>query len=118
MGLELESPTMDDGPNPEFVDFTRRFWVGVVLTVPLLILTMGPILGLPVREVLGERMTLWIEFILATPVVLWSGWPFLLRGGKSFRSMRGSFILLSLAVSAKDETEGGRMGRREMAPGT
>lgn len=72
MGLERDAVTAtDDGPNPELVDFTRRFWVGVVLTVPLLILTMGPLVGLSgVREIFGERPTMWIELILGTPVVL------------------------------------------------
>lgn len=58
MGLELESASMDAGPNPELVDFTRRFRVGLVLTIPLLILTMGPFFGLPVRDIFGERSTL------------------------------------------------------------
>ena len=66
MGLELESAAMvDDGPNPELVDFTRRFWVGAALTVPLLVLTMGPLVGLGgVRDIFGERATLWVEMIL------------------------------------------------------
>jgi Cu+-exporting ATPase len=90
-----------DGPNPELVDFTRRFWVGVVLTIPLLILTMGPYLGLPVRDILGERATLWIELVLGTPVVLWCGWPFLVRGWTSFRTMRlNMFSLIAMGVLA------------------
>ena len=103
MGLELESAAMaEDGPNPELVDFTRRFWIGAVLTLPLLILTMGPYLGFPlVREVLGERTTLWIELVLGTPVVLWCGWPFLVRGWNSFRTMNlNMFSLISMGVSA------------------
>ncbi len=102
MGLELESAAMaEDGPNPELVDFTRRFWGGVILTVPLLVLTMGPILGLPVREILGERMTLWTELALGTPVVLWSGWPFLVRGWNSFRTMNlNMFSLIGMGVMA------------------
>ncbi|AQZ54339.1 copper-translocating P-type ATPase (plasmid) [Martelella lutilitoris] len=103
MGLELESGVpMDDGPNPELVDFTRRFWVGTVLTIPLLILTMGPYLGFPeVREILGERATLWIELVLGTPVVLWCGWPFLVRGWNSFRTMNlNMFSLIGMGVIA------------------
>jgi Cu+-exporting ATPase len=102
MGLELDSAAMAaDGPNPELVDFTRRFWVGVVLTIPLLILTMGPYLGLPVRDILGERATLWIELVLGTPVVLWCGWPFLVRGWTSFRTMRlNMFSLIAMGVLA------------------
>lgn len=103
MGLELGSASMvENGPNPELVDFTRRFWIGAVLTVPLLILTMGPMLGLGgIREVLGERTTLWIEFVLGTPVVLWCGWPFLVRGWNSFRTMNlNMFSLIGMGVMA------------------
>ena len=103
MGLELESAAMvDDGPNPELVDFTRRFWVGAILTLPLLILTMGPYVGWPgVREIFGERTTLWIELVLGTPVVLWSGWPFLERGWNSFRTWNlNMFSLIGMGVLA------------------
>lgn len=103
MGLELESAAMvDEGPNPELVDFTRRFWVGAILTLPLLILTMGPYVGWPgVREIFGERATLWIELVLGTPVVLWSGWPFLERGWNSFRTWNlNMFSLIGMGVLA------------------
>ncbi|WP_421789231.1 copper-transporting P-type ATPase [Hyphobacterium sp.] len=103
MGLELESATMDeDGPNPELVDLTRRFWIGTFLTLPLLVLTMGPLAGFPgVREIFGERATLWIELVLGTPVVLWCGWPFLERGWNSFRTMNlNMFSLIAMGVSA------------------
>jgi len=103
MGLEPETATLtEDGPNPELVDFTHRLWVGAVLTVPLLVLTMGPLVGLGgVRELFGERATLWIEFILGTPVVLWCGWPFLVRGWNSFRTINlNMFSLISIGVAA------------------
>ncbi len=103
MGLELESPAMaDEGPNPELVDFTRRFWVGAVLTLPLLAFTMGPYVGFPgVREIFGERATLWIELVLGTPVVWWCGWPFLVRGWNSFRRRNlNMFSLISMGVLA------------------
>ncbi|WP_214202569.1 copper-transporting P-type ATPase [Novosphingobium profundi] len=103
MGLELESAAMaDEGPNPELVDFMRRFWIGAVLTVPLLVFTMGPYVGLgSVREIFGERTTLWIELILGTPVVLYSGWPFLVRGWNSFRTMNlNMFSLIAMGVMA------------------
>jgi len=103
-GMALEPkgvPTGDEGPNPELVDFRRRFWIGAVLTVPLLVLTMGPLVGLPVRMWLGERLTLWIELLLGTPVILWSGWPFLVRGAKSFRTMNlNMFSLIGMGVAA------------------
>ena len=103
MGLELESGIpAEDGPNPELVDFTRRFWVGTVLTIPLLILTMAPYVGFPeVREIFGERATLWIELVLGTPVVLWCGWPFMVRGWNSFKTMNlNMFSLISMGVMA------------------
>ena len=104
-GMALEPmgvPATDEGPNPELVDFKRRFRVGAVLTVPLLVLTMGPFVGLGfVRDFLGERATLWIEFILGTPVILWAGWPFFVRGVKSVinRSLN-MFTLIGMGVGA------------------
>ena len=92
----------DEGPNPELVDFTHRFWVGAVLTVPLLVLAMGPFVGFTYfMELLGERTSLWFELALATPVILWSGWPFFVRGLNSFRTMRlNMFSLISMGVGA------------------
>jgi Cu+-exporting ATPase len=104
-GMALEPmgiPAADEGPNPELVDFKRRFWVGALLTVPLLVLTMGPFVGLGlVRDILGERVTLWVELILGTPVILWAGWPFFVRGVKSVinRSLN-MFTLIAMGVGA------------------
>jgi Cu+-exporting ATPase len=101
MALEPMTPTADAGPNPELIDFRRRFLIGAVLTAPLLALTMGPLLGLPVRGWIGERLTLWIELALGTPVILWCGWPFLVRGAKSFRTMNlHMFSLIAIGVGA------------------
>ena len=103
MGLEPESAAMaEDGPNPELVDFTRRFRVGAVLTLPLLVLAMGPFVGLGgVREAFGERGALWIEVLLGTPVVLWCGLPFLARGWMSFHTMHlNMFSLIAMGVTA------------------
>ena len=79
-GMALEPmgiPAADQGPNPELVDFRRRFWIGAVFTVPLLVLTMGSFIGLGfIREMIGERLTVWIELAISTPVILWAGWPF------------------------------------------
>ena len=103
-GMALEPmgvPAEDEGPNPELVDFTRRFWIGTVLTIPILMLTMGPLVGLPVREWIGERIAIWAELVLATPVILWSGWPFFVRGWKSIinRSLN-MFTLIAMGVGA------------------
>ena len=103
-GMALEPkgvPTGEEGPNPELVDFRRRFAVGAVLTVPLLVIAMGPMLGLPIGAWIGERTALWAELVLATPVILWSGWPFLVRGWKSFRTMNlNMFSLIAMGVVA------------------
>jgi P-type Cu+ transporter len=103
-GMALEPkgiPAGDEGPNPELVDFTRRFWIGTILTVPVVVLAMGGYVGLPVRSWIGEGLAHWLELILATPVILWSGWPFLVRGWKSFRTMNlNMFSLIGMGVFA------------------
>ncbi len=104
-GMALEpmgAPSGDEGPNPELVDFTRRLWVGASLTLPLVLLAMAPMLGLGfVRQIYGERITLWIELALATPVVLWAGWPFFVRGVKSVVSGNlNMFTLIAMGVGA------------------
>ena len=104
-GMALEPmgvPAADEGPNPELIDFKRRFWIGAILTLPLLVLTMGPFVGLGfVREMLGERTAQWIELALGTPVILWAGWPFFVRGVKSIvnRSLN-MFTLIGMGVGS------------------
>ena len=103
-GMALEPkgvPAADEGPNPELVDFRRRFAVGAALTVPLALVAMGPMLGLPVDAWIGARTARWLELVLATPVVLWCGWPFLVRGWTSFRTLRlNMFSLIAVGVTA------------------
>lgn len=85
-GMALEPmgvPAGDEGPNPELANFTRRFWVSAVLAVPLLVLTMGSMVGLPFRDWIGESVAVWVELVLATPVVLWAAIPFFKRAWKS-----------------------------------
>ena len=85
-GMALEPmgvPPADEGPNPELVDFKRRLWVSIAFALPLLLLTMGPMLGLPLREWIGERVATWAELVLATPVVLWAALPFFRRAWNS-----------------------------------
>jgi len=103
MGLQLESGSAaEEGPNPELIDFTKRLWVGIALTVPLLILTMSPYLGVTaIRAFFGETTSVWLEVALASPVILWSGWPFFQRGWTSFRTMKlNMFSLIGIGVSA------------------
>ncbi len=85
-GMALEPmgvPAADEGPSPELVDFTRRLWVSAVFSLPLLVISMGPMIGLPVRDWIGEPIATWIELILATPVVLWAALPFFRRAWNS-----------------------------------
>ena len=85
-GMALEPmgvPTGEEGPNPELVDFTRRFWVSAILSLPLLVIAMGPMLRLEVRDWIGEPLASWLELALATPVVLWAALPFFHRGYES-----------------------------------
>ncbi|NMN73188.1 heavy metal translocating P-type ATPase [Rhizobium sp. 57MFTsu3.2] len=85
-GMALEPmgiPPIDEGPNPELVDFTRRLWVSGLLSIPLLAISMGPMIGLPLRDWIGEPQATWIELVLATPVVLWAALPFFRRAWAS-----------------------------------
>jgi len=80
MALEPDVVSLDSGPNPELIDMTRRFWVALALTVPVFILEMGAHLGLRLLDPVTSN---WVQFVLATPVVLWAGWPFFVRGAQS-----------------------------------
>ena len=85
-GMALEPmgvPPADEGPNPELVDFSRRLWVSALLALPLLALGMGPMLGLPLREAVGEPLATYLELLLASPVVLWAALPFFRRAWAS-----------------------------------
>ena len=101
-GMALEPmgvPTGDEGPNPELVDFTRRLWVSAVLSLPLLLITMGPMVGLPFRDWIGEHAAAWIELVLATPVVLWAALPFFHRGYESIVNRSPNmWTLISIGV--------------------
>ncbi len=83
MALEPRTVTAQEEENPELQDMTRRFWVGVALTTPLLAIAMAAMLpGMPVQRVFSGWLS-WIELVLASPVVLWGGWPFFQRGWAS-----------------------------------
>jgi P-type Cu+ transporter len=83
MALEPRDVTTDTA-NPELTNMTRRFWIGVALTFPLLLVMVSDILpGHPIQHLLSGALLGWIEFALATPVVLWAGWPFFERGWES-----------------------------------
>ena len=83
MALEPMMPTADAGPNPELADFRRRLWIGAPLGVGTLVLEMGGHLGLPMAQWLGPLLHVWLQFLLATPVVVWVALPFFKRGWAS-----------------------------------
>ncbi|BBE33630.1 copper-transporting P-type ATPase [Sphingosinicella microcystinivorans] len=97
MALEPESPSLDDAPNPELIDFTRRFWVAAALALPLFVLAMGTdMLG---WHLLPMRTMVFVQFALATPVVLWAGLPFFERAIASVRTRSlNMFTLIGLGV--------------------
>lgn len=101
MALEPMVASLDDGPNPELVDFTRRLWVSAGLAVPIVVLAMGGMVGLPVREWIGEPLASWIELVLATPVVLWAAFPFFRRFWNSLVNRSPNmWTLIGLGVGA------------------
>jgi P-type Cu+ transporter len=98
MALEPFLATSDTEPNPELADMTRRFWIGLVLTVPVAVLEMGRhVLGL--EPIIQQQTSNWLQLVLATPVVVWCGWPLLLRGWQSFVSRHlNMFSLIALGT--------------------
>jgi Cu+-exporting ATPase len=82
MALEPVLTTVEAGPNPELVDMSRRFWIGLVLAIPVVALEMGGHLT-NLHMLLGQALANWIQLVIATPVVLWAGWPFFVRGWRS-----------------------------------
>ena len=102
MALEPMGVSLDDGPNPELVDFTRRFWFGAALTFPLLVIVMGDLLpGVHFAAWIGAPWYGVLQFSLGTPVILWSGRPFFERGWDSVVSRHlNMFTLISLGTGA------------------
>ncbi|MGH7391513.1 MAG: copper-transporting P-type ATPase [Candidatus Rokuibacteriota bacterium] len=101
-GMALEPMTVRaaGGPDPELVDMTRRFWIGLALTLPLLAFMLADMLpGEPLRRLVPARVSAWLQLLLATPVVLWAGWPFFVRGWASIvnRSLN-MFTLIALGT--------------------
>ena len=101
-GMALEPRTISavEEENPELRNMTRRFWVSTVLTLPLLASVMGDMLpGQPLRHLVSPRVAAWAQLVLATPVVLWGGWPFFVRGWQSLvhRSLN-MFTLIALGT--------------------
>lgn len=103
-GMDLEPKEVtagDDGEDAQYRDMKRRLWVGVALSLPLLVVAMGPMLGLELTALMSDRVFGWLQFALATPVVFWCGWPLLTRGVKSFRTMNlNMFSLIAVGTLA------------------
>jgi Cu+-exporting ATPase len=102
MALEPRVRTGEEGPDPELVGMSRRLWGSVLLTVPVLVLAMGDMLpGWPLRHRAGGRTLLWVQLMLATPVVVWGGGPFFARGWASVvRARPNMFTLIALGTGA------------------
>ncbi|HPG89123.1 MAG TPA: HAD-IC family P-type ATPase, partial [Hyphomicrobium sp.] len=98
MALEPETVSSDTGPNPELADMTRRFWIGLALTLPVFALEMGGHLtGL--HQWIGQTASNWLQLVLATPVVLWAGWPFFERGWASLKTRNlNMFTLIAMGT--------------------
>jgi Cu+-exporting ATPase len=100
MALEPRVPDLSDAPNPELVDMTRRVRIGAALGAPVFVLAMGDMAsGGRLSHAIGAALVNWISFALATPVVLWCGWPFFHRMAASFRNRSPNmFTLIGLGV--------------------
>lgn len=99
MTLEPMAPSADTGPNPELINMQRRFWVSAALTLPLLLYAMLEMLG-TVNMGWNAPLLAWAQLALATPVVLWGGWPFLERGWRSVVTRKlNMFTLIGLGVT-------------------
>ena len=85
-GMALEPMLPTGGPSPELAEFTRRMWISAAAAIPLIVLTMGELVNLPVRDWIGHRLASYIEFALATPIVLWAAAPFFRRGWESIKN--------------------------------
>jgi len=98
MALEPELVSADAGPNPELADMSRRFWTGLALTVPVFALEMGGHLT-NLHQWLGQQTSNWIQLVLATPVVLWAGWPFFERAWTSLKTRNlNMFTLIAMGT--------------------
>jgi len=101
MALEPRIASAEEESNPELVDMTRRFKISVLLTIPVVILAMGGMIpGLSsLIDIIPHEIRKWLELVLATPIVLWGGWPFFVRGLQSVVTWNPNmFTLISLGT--------------------
>lgn len=96
MTLEPESITTEEGASPEYLDMRWRFWVGLILTLPIVVLEMGTH---GFQHFISANFSNWIQLLLATPVVLWGGWPFFVRGWHSLKTRQlNMFTLIAMGI--------------------
>ena len=100
MAPEAVTVAVEAEPNPELIDMTRRFWIGGALTLPVLILAMGEMIP-GFSSIVGGWWNPWVQLVLASPVVLWAGWPFFQRGWTSLLTMKlNMFTLIAIGTAA------------------
>ncbi|MEW4491062.1 heavy metal translocating P-type ATPase [Thalassoglobus sp. JC818] len=103
-GMDLEPKTVvldDDDDDAELNSMTRRFWVAVALTLPIMVLAMGEMIGIPIHSWISVSTSHWLQLILATPVFFWCGWPFLVRGIRSLKTANlNMFTLIGMGTAA------------------
>jgi len=103
-GMDLERKYVDtntESDGAQLLDMNYRLWVGIALSLPLLVIAMGPMIGLRITDWIPERVLGWSQFAMATPTVFWCGWPLLVRGAASFRSMNlNMFSLITIGTLA------------------
>ncbi len=96
MALEPETVTAEEETNPEYLDMRRRFWMAVILTLPVVVLEMG---GHLLQNVISASVSNWIQLLFATPVVLWCGWPFFQRGWQTLKTRQlNMFTLIAMGI--------------------
>lgn len=96
MALEPETVMVSEAASPEYLDMRRRFWIALILTVPVVILEMG---GHGLKHFISGDVSSWIQLLLATPVVLWGGWPFFKRGWQSLKTHQlNMFTLIAMGI--------------------
>lgn len=101
MALEPAMVTAESGPSPELADMSRRFWIGLALSLPVLVLEMGRHLVPSLHLLVPMQISVWLQLILATPVVLWAGWPFFARGWRSVQTRHlNMFTLIAMGTGA------------------
>jgi Cu+-exporting ATPase len=99
MALEPVVVTADTGPSAELADMTRRFWIALVLSIPVFVLEMGGHLFPALHRLVSPSVSTWVQLVLATPVVLWAGWPFFTRGWVSVRTLKlNMFTLIAMGT--------------------